>query len=249
VSVLHRAGQGLDQMGGVARRLRGAGDLLPETAAVDVFQGEIRASLLLADFVDLHDVRVLQLGHGFGFVAEARQLLGPGMGAGQDHLQGYQAVEFDMPRPVDDPHAAAPQDTEDFVTGDKGMVAGCLRRQEAWRLAHGGCQRTIDPRWLQRGEAAQIVAGERVLALEASVVDFDAQQLIDQGRACPLWQFGQVVLDPGSLSRSPGVFKPAAFGFHLQRQGQRQFRRRSSAGCGSFARFGRGRPSHDQGCC
>jgi hypothetical protein len=48
--------------------------------------------VVLADLVDLHDVRVLQARHCLGLGAEAGQVVGPGVGPGQDHLQRHQAV-------------------------------------------------------------------------------------------------------------------------------------------------------------
>ena len=47
---------------------------------------------MLADLVDLHDVRVLQPGDRLGLGAEARELRRPGVGAGEDHLEGDEAV-------------------------------------------------------------------------------------------------------------------------------------------------------------
>jgi len=41
---------------------------------------------VLADFVDLHDVGMLQAGHGFHFELEACQLIWPRMHTAQDHL-------------------------------------------------------------------------------------------------------------------------------------------------------------------
>ena len=65
---------------------------------------------MLADLVDLHDVGVLQPGDGLGLGAEAGQLLpSPACAAGQDHLEGDEAVEPDLPGLVDDAHAAAAQ--------------------------------------------------------------------------------------------------------------------------------------------
>ena len=64
-----------------------AAQKLRQTARVDEFQGEVRQAVLLADFVDLHDVRVLQAGDGFRFALEASALRRPSMPAGQDHLQ------------------------------------------------------------------------------------------------------------------------------------------------------------------
>jgi hypothetical protein len=61
---------------------------------------------VLADLVDLDDVRMLQVSHRFGLTPEAKQLLATGMGAGQDHFEGDQAIELHVPGLVNDAHAA-----------------------------------------------------------------------------------------------------------------------------------------------
>ena len=42
---------------------------------------------MLADFVDLHDVRMLQAGHGLGFEQKSAAFVLADMSTGQDHLQ------------------------------------------------------------------------------------------------------------------------------------------------------------------
>jgi hypothetical protein len=68
---LHRPGQRLDQPGRRPRRQRRAAQLAVEAAALDQLQREVGQPLVLADLVDLHDVRVLQAGHRLGLAAEA----------------------------------------------------------------------------------------------------------------------------------------------------------------------------------
>ena len=138
VGGVHGPRQRLDQP---AASCGGSGvpsSLLVEAAAVDELQREEGQAVVLADLVDLHDVRVLQAGDGLGLGPEAGQLLGAGVVAGQDHLQGDDAVERELPGLVDDAHAAAAQLAQDFVAGHKdggpdsggGQVArliDCLR--------------------------------------------------------------------------------------------------------------------------
>ena len=73
---------------------------------------------MLADVEDLDDVGVLELGDGLGLGQEAGGGLGAGVRAGQDHLQGDDAVEPDLAGLVDDAHAAAAQLAHDLVAGD-----------------------------------------------------------------------------------------------------------------------------------
>src|SRR5438477_374209 len=59
--------------------------------------------------------RVAQAGDGFGLDLEAEAVLRRGVGAGQEHLEGDDAVELQVAGLVDDAHAAAPQLAEDLV--------------------------------------------------------------------------------------------------------------------------------------
>ena len=63
--------------------------------------------LMLADFVNGHNVGMVQLGGGFRLRLET-----PHVGlrcelAGQDHFQGDQPLELDLPGLVDNAHASA----------------------------------------------------------------------------------------------------------------------------------------------
>jgi hypothetical protein len=88
----HRPGQQFGGQRRLAGRLGLAGDLLGEAAAGQVLQGEVRQAIVLADLEDLDDVRVLQSRDGLRLGVEAGQLVRPGVGAGQHHLEGDDAV-------------------------------------------------------------------------------------------------------------------------------------------------------------
>src|SRR5262249_61441143 len=89
-------GQRLDQPGRLGHRKRLPGQALRQAAAFDVLQREDRYAVVLADLVDLYDVRVVQAGDRLGFRLEARPLLGAGVAAGEDHLQGDDPVELEL---------------------------------------------------------------------------------------------------------------------------------------------------------
>ena len=61
---------------------------------------------------------MLQGGEGLGLVLEPRQLRRPGEAAVEHHLEGDRAVEPEVPGPIDQAHAAPPQDVAHEVTGD-----------------------------------------------------------------------------------------------------------------------------------
>ena len=55
---------------------------------------------MLADLVDLDNVRVLQAGDRLRLSLEAVSVVRPGVGGRQDHLQRHHAVEPQVPRLV-----------------------------------------------------------------------------------------------------------------------------------------------------
>jgi len=67
--------------------------------------------------MDLHDVRMLQASDGLGL--EASQFRRAGVTTGPDHLQGHRPLQGQVPRLIDDTHAAAAQFSQDFVTGNR----------------------------------------------------------------------------------------------------------------------------------
>ncbi|OAI41122.1 hypothetical protein AYO40_03835 [Planctomycetaceae bacterium SCGC AG-212-D15] len=118
VGVVHGAGQIFDQPGGVLSRLRCAGNPPGEAAAVDVLQREIGPVLLLAHFMDLDDVGMLQSGDGLGFRAKPNQFLARRVLRAENHFQRDHALQIEMKRLVDHAHAAAAQDAQDLIADD-----------------------------------------------------------------------------------------------------------------------------------
>jgi hypothetical protein len=124
VGVVHGLGQLPHEHGGVAGRLRRTGDLLVQAAAVDVFQREVGAAVVLADLVDVDDVGVLELGGGLGLAAEAGPVVFVGVLAGADHLQGDRPLQAALPGQVDHAHAAAAEHAQDVVARHRRPVRG-----------------------------------------------------------------------------------------------------------------------------
>ena len=81
-------GQRRHQGSRLASRLRNPLDLLGQVAALDQLHREVGPAVHVADVIDLHDVGVAQAGDRLRLAQEALQLLRPGVGAGQQHLQG-----------------------------------------------------------------------------------------------------------------------------------------------------------------
>src|SRR5262245_2299484 len=76
-------------------------------AALDEAHGVVLPALVLADFVDRHDVRMIQVGGGFRLRPEAGNVSWCGQCSMDDHLERDEAIETDLPGLVDHSHAAA----------------------------------------------------------------------------------------------------------------------------------------------
>ena len=77
VGRLHGSGQQADDVGGVRGRAAECHRAAGQAAAVAVFQREVGVAVVLADLVDLHDVRMLQPGDGLRFRYETGAFLRP----------------------------------------------------------------------------------------------------------------------------------------------------------------------------
>jgi hypothetical protein len=106
MSEMDRPGQGFDQAHGGRQRLRVAARSLGQAAAVHVFERDVGVAVGFADVVDLDDVGVVEPGNRLSLPAKTGQVVGTGVGAGENHLECYEAVESLLACLVDDAHAA-----------------------------------------------------------------------------------------------------------------------------------------------
>ena len=80
---------------------------LSQIGSIYQFHRKVVLTFVLADFVNRHDVGVIEIGRRLGLGAKTLHVGSGGELAGQDHLESYDAIEADLPRFVDDAHAAA----------------------------------------------------------------------------------------------------------------------------------------------
>jgi hypothetical protein len=118
VSQVHCPCDGCDHLGGFARTYRASLQPLGECAALDKLERGIGQALVLADFMDLHNVRVLQAGHRLSLGPKALPLPFASMAAAQDHLEGDHPLQGEMPGFVDHAHGAAAENSLDVVAGN-----------------------------------------------------------------------------------------------------------------------------------
>ena len=131
VGVVDGARQRLDQAGRMTRGPGTGGAAVLQAAPLDVLQAEKGQPFVFANFVDLHNIWMPKSGDCLGLLVEAGLQFRPGVGAGEDHLEGNGAIEVELPCLVDDAHPPATQLALDQVTGDGRPVhggAGLARR-------------------------------------------------------------------------------------------------------------------------
>ena len=135
-------GQDLDEPCGLAGWLWPAREFRRETAAGQVLQDQVRSALVVTDLEDLNDVGVLEPGDRLCLSAKSCRLIGTGVGAGQDHLEGDRPVEPPVPGLVDHAHPAVPDYPQDLVARDRRRR---MRGALAVRVRQGQARQGEDP--------------------------------------------------------------------------------------------------------
>ena len=96
--------------------------------ALDELHGVEMDAALAADREDRHDAGVMQLRGGLGLDLEPPELVRVERRGERQHLQGHAAVERELDRFVNDPHAAAADDAQHAVIAQ--LERPGLRRAE-----------------------------------------------------------------------------------------------------------------------
>jgi hypothetical protein len=131
---------------------------LPQIDAVHVLHQEKEVSSRLAEVVDRDDVRVAQLREGAGFTEEPlgeRRILAHFR---RQHFERDRAIESDLPRLVNGPHAALADELHNFelreVRGEfferRRSEIGAVRGRAPRRGAHTGPQKASRTKPLRR---------------------------------------------------------------------------------------------------
>src|SRR5262249_30512676 len=107
-----------------ARRERSVGELLRQRRPRDKLHAEEGFAILLADFVNGNDMRMLESGRSSRLGPEAREIGSRGQCAALDHLEGHDAPQALLARLIDDPHPSFADALEEFVIADRASRAG-----------------------------------------------------------------------------------------------------------------------------
>jgi hypothetical protein len=121
VRVAHGASQRFRQRRRLLGRQRTRRQLLVQTAAVHVFQSEIRFAIVFADVVNLHDMAMVQTRHRLGLTAKTSEGFLRSRAGGAKQFDGDQAIESLLPRFPYYAHAALTQHFQQFVAGQAAL--------------------------------------------------------------------------------------------------------------------------------
>ncbi len=146
VGVLEREGDLPDHAEGdgqVRRPL--AREVVAEVPPLDVFEDHVSLAVVLAELVDVDDVRVVQFRDGLGLGLEPLQGGGVGRELVAEQLQRDFPLERELAGEVDLPHAAGAEPAEELVVAER--AAGEIGRRrgrrcrvsavEGWGIASG----------------------------------------------------------------------------------------------------------------
>jgi hypothetical protein len=97
----------LDQGSRIPGRKRSAGEFLGKRTAPTVLQGHVWLTLQRPEIVNLNDPRVGQRSDPLGFPDEPVSLDPARMPTGQDHFQGHDPIQADLPGLVHRTHPTA----------------------------------------------------------------------------------------------------------------------------------------------
>ncbi len=139
---------------------------LPQIQAVHKFHDEIRQPARLAEFINRHDVRMIQFGERAGLAIEAFDKVRTRRCLRRQDFQRHDAVQRRLPRPIDRAHAAFANERKNFELrkqpGDL-LDAGRLKRRGFRR--HGGVRHRALLHQAGRAKPRQDAGGQRRAAL------------------------------------------------------------------------------------
>ena len=85
-------------------------------------------AVVLADFVDRDDIRVIESGGRFGFRVKSLYQGGRGQLAGENHFERDRPIKANLPRAVDHAHPTAVDFLDQFIVAevtDRSITRAC----------------------------------------------------------------------------------------------------------------------------
>ena len=187
-----------------------ARQVLGEVSPLDQLHAVIMLPFVDADFVDGHDVGVIEASRGLRLGVESIHVGRRSQAVGEDHFEGDQAVQAQLPRLVDDAHAAAGDLLQQLVITDVADGGPQRRGRPDCRRGDRLCRGSLLAPPQQRHRVA---VGEIRLQFPGQVGVFGEEEgaIDDLAAVQPLHVIGEHLLQ-GSL---PGCVGGARGGHRL----------------------------------
>ena len=206
----------------MARGSRESGKMLRQIAAVDQLHTEEEHAVLIADLVDRHDVRMIEVRGQLGLAAEPGSLRGRRQRARENHLQRHEPLQLEVPGLVNDPHATPGNFLQQEVVAHAFFTRRYRpsRRGLAWRVGAEGVgipcrghrriasgQLGIAERFhdhvLQVREPRKVFGGAGAVAAFAAELDLQREQLAEECGSIFRAACIHKVFKPGLATPSP----------------------------------------------
>src|SRR4051812_24028393 len=117
MGVMYRSCKRFHQLSRFARRQASLTQLRGETSSVHIFQSTEWAVVMLADLVDLNDVRMLQRGDRFRLRAKTIDFVRLRRRSGPHDFEGDGTLQSDVTGLVNHAHSTPAQFAFDFIAG------------------------------------------------------------------------------------------------------------------------------------
>ena len=106
-------------------RCNGMGTLkLTESAAIGIFENHIPVLVVVDEFMNLHEMRMVQRSHRMSFAFKTKERIAV---ASVDDLDRYKAIQRQLPSAIDDPHSTTAKFIQNFVTGNFEINLGLTK--------------------------------------------------------------------------------------------------------------------------
>ncbi len=122
--VMNGSGNLLHQFDRLTRWQRASGQSFAKTSPRHEAHRVVATARVLANFVNWHNPRVIEIRRGLGFGAKPLDFLRRGQLPRQNHLQRDAAIQADLPRLVDSSHPASADLFQQFVISQRSQRPG-----------------------------------------------------------------------------------------------------------------------------
>jgi hypothetical protein len=191
-----------------------------QAVTLDQLHAEEVPTAVLTDLVNGHDVRVVQPGRRFRLQPKTLHLGGRGQLRRQDHLEGDDAVQADLPRPVNHAHPAARDLFLQLVVAEAAEVGvgrgstglGAVKGRLAGAGAAGvfAADGPGEPGRVKVWETVPVVFRSRLLPATAAMKHVQQHQFPQQHRLLLRLRSRQEVLKARRGAGPPGGLEPVA---------------------------------------